>query len=85
MDNLEFKNLPPLPDNYNEYLLLRLLSSPGTTGNEGPIAELIRNELIAVGVPAESIVDDQANKRISVPTPCGNLIVKLKTYSLQIY
>ena len=78
MDNLEYKNLPPLPDYYNENLLLRLISSPGTTGNEGPIAELIRNELIAVGVPAESIVDDQANKRISVPTPCGNLIVKLK-------
>jgi len=68
----------PLADNYSTNLLLRLIACPGTTGNEQPIANLIRKELIAVGVPDNAILQDEAHKKIPLPTPCGNLIVRLR-------
>lgn len=71
-------SLGELAENYSTNLLLRLLACPGTTGNELPIANLIRQELLAVGVPETSIIQDEAHKKIPLPTPCGNLIVRLR-------
>lgn len=78
MQHFQIAPLNPLPENYAESLVLRLLSCPGTTGREGPIAELIKKELIDIGMPENCIFQDAAHKKISLPTPCGNLIVRMK-------
>lgn len=78
MQNFQSVPFGPLTENYAEDLLLRLLSCPGTTGKEGPIAALIRKELIDIGISESSILEDTAHKKIALPTPCGNLIVRMK-------
>ena len=60
-----------------EALLLRYLSIEGVTGQERRIAEAIRDDLIALGVPAAAIRFDDVNTRIPLPTETGNLIVDL--------
>ena len=77
MTSSQTDNLPPLSDTYANNLLLRLIACPGTTGNEQPIANLLQQELVAIGVPKSAIFQDEAHKKIPLPTPCGNLIVRL--------
>ena len=60
-----------------EAYLLRYLSIEGVTGQERRIAEAIRDDLIALGVPAAAIRFDDVNTRIPLPTETGNLIVDL--------
>jgi tripeptide aminopeptidase len=60
--------------------LLQLLSVPGVTGQEEPVARKIVEMLRAVGVPAEAIRFDDAQHRIPEPTPVGNLIVQLPAH-----
>ncbi|MBX9681970.1 MAG: M20/M25/M40 family metallo-hydrolase [Gemmataceae bacterium] len=57
--------------------LMRFLAVPGITGEEKLIAEAVRAELIAVGVPKNRIRFDMANEKIPLPTQTGNLIVDL--------
>lgn len=57
--------------------LMRYLSIEGVTGQEAKIAAAISDDLKKIGVPADSIRFDDANKRIPVPTETGNLIVEL--------
>lgn len=57
--------------------LLRYILVDGITGQEEAIANLIRDELIGLGVPADAIRFDDANTRIPLPTQTGNLIVTL--------
>jgi tripeptide aminopeptidase len=57
--------------------LLRYLSIEGVTGHERAIAEAIRDDLIALGVPAAAIRFDSAAERIPLPTETGNLIADL--------
>ena len=68
---------PSLPGDYGLKLLMRLIACPGTTGNEAPIAALLHEELLAIGVSPFSIFQDDSFLRIPVNTPCGNLIVQL--------
>jgi tripeptide aminopeptidase len=60
-----------------ETYLLRYLAIDGVTGQEKAIAEAIRDDLIALGVPASAIRFDDAASRIPLPTETGNLIVDL--------
>jgi tripeptide aminopeptidase len=60
-----------------EAYLLRYLAIDGVTGQEKAIAEAIRDDLIALGVPASAIRFDGAAARIPLPTQTGNLIVDL--------
>ena len=57
--------------------LMKYLDVPGITGQEAAIAAAVRADLIDLGVPAEAIRFDDANRRIPVPTETGNLIVQL--------
>lgn len=57
--------------------LMRLLAVPGITGEERQIAETVREELIAVGVPKNRIRFDKVHEKIPLPTQTGNLIVDL--------
>jgi tripeptide aminopeptidase len=60
-----------------EAYLLRYLAIEGVTGEEKAIAEAIRDDLIALGVPADAIRFDGVAARIPLPTQTGNLIVDL--------
>lgn len=60
-----------------EAYLLRYLSIEGVTGEERKIAEAIRDDLVALGVPASAIRFDDVAARIPLPTQTGNLIVDL--------
>ena len=60
-----------------EAYLMRYLAIDGVTGQEKAIAEAIRDDLIALGVPASAIRFDDAASRIPLPTETGNLIVDL--------
>lgn len=57
--------------------LMQFLEAPGITGQEGPIGKAVKAALVEVGVPARLIKFDDAQTRIPVPTPTGNLIVRL--------
>ena len=57
--------------------LMKFLSVDGVTGEEAAIAAAVSDELNKVGVPASAIRFDTVNKRISLPTQTGNLIVDL--------
>ncbi len=60
-----------------EAYLLRYLSIEGVTGQEEAIANAIRDDLVALGVPPASIRFDGVAARIPLPTQTGNLIVDL--------
>jgi len=57
--------------------LLRFLAIEGTTGNEEAIGREIATVLGDLGVPAEAIRWDDAERRIPLPTQTGNLIVSV--------
>jgi tripeptide aminopeptidase len=57
--------------------LVRLLEAPGVTGHEQPIGKAVKAALVEAGVPAKLVKFDDANSRIPVPTPTGNLVVQL--------
>jgi tripeptide aminopeptidase len=56
--------------------LLRFLAVEGVTGQEKAIADTVRRDLVESGVTPTSIVYDQANERIELPTQVGNLIIQ---------
>jgi tripeptide aminopeptidase len=60
-----------------EDYLMRYLSIDGVTGQEEAIAHAIRDDLIAIGVPADAIRFDGVAAKIPLPTQTGNLIVDL--------
>ncbi|MBX7103847.1 MAG: M20/M25/M40 family metallo-hydrolase [Gemmataceae bacterium] len=57
--------------------LMRLIAVEGTTGHEAAIMAEVAACLKEAGVPASAIKHDDAQKRIPVPTPVGNMIVQL--------
>lgn len=57
--------------------LIRFLSVDGVSGNEAAIAAAIGDALREIGVPADGIRFDSANKRIPLPTQTGNMIVSI--------
>jgi tripeptide aminopeptidase len=67
----------PLDVKAAEEHLMNFLSVEGVTGEEAAIAAAVSDALKAVGVPANAIRFDDANKRIPLPTQTGNLIAEL--------
>jgi tripeptide aminopeptidase len=60
-----------------EAYLMRYLGIEGVTGEEERIANAIRDDLIALGLPASAVRFDDANTRIPLPTQTGNLIADI--------
>ena len=58
-------------------LLWRLLPIPGRSGQESQVAEFVRQQLLAAGVPASAIRFDTAHRRSPLAGDTGNLICKL--------
>lgn len=67
----------PVDASEAEDRLMRYIGVDGITGEEAAIANLIADDLRALGVPADAIRFDDANTRIPLPTETGNLIVEL--------
>ncbi len=57
--------------------LLDLLAIAGPPGDEGGVADHLRNLLITIGVPADCILLDNAHRQSEYGGACGNLIVRL--------
>lgn len=58
-------------------LALELMAVPGKSGEEGAIAQIIREKLRRAGVPAGAIQFDSANRQSPLGGEVGNLICKL--------
>jgi tripeptide aminopeptidase len=76
------KNLPadspPAPDlERSQRLVLELMAISAKSGEEAPVADYIRQKLLAAGAPAEAIVTDNAHKHALIAGNTGNLIFKL--------
>ncbi|MFL5245679.1 MAG: M20/M25/M40 family metallo-hydrolase [Gemmataceae bacterium] len=56
--------------------LMRFLAVEGVTGEEKAIGQEVFQALVEVGVPRRNIKHDNAQERIPLPTPTGNLIVE---------
>ena len=59
--------------------LLELLKIEGTSGHEERVAEFISNRLKSLGVPADAITHDQAQKQSEIGGNIGNLIVRFES------
>lgn len=64
-------------DSAAEQLLLELLAIPAGSGQEGPVAEYICDQLLAAGAPASAFKTDQAHRKSVHKGEQGNLILKL--------
>jgi tripeptide aminopeptidase len=60
-----------------QQLVMELMAIPAKSGEEAPVAELIRGKLLAAGAPADGIVTDNANRQALIAGNTGNLIFKL--------
>jgi tripeptide aminopeptidase len=69
--------MSPVDTNGAVERLMRLLAVEGVTGKEAAIGRELAATLRDVGVPADAIRLDDANRRIPLPTETGNLIVDL--------
>jgi len=58
-------------------LAIKLMAIPGTSGQEGRVAEFIKAQLLGAGVPASAIRTDSAHRRTPEPGDTGNLVLKL--------
>ena len=65
------------PDKLATDLLLKLMATPGRSGEEKPVAQLITKLLKQAGAPAKAITHDRAHKLSSLGGEVGNLIFKL--------
>jgi tripeptide aminopeptidase len=58
-------------------LVLELMAIPGASGDERAVADVIRNRLIAAGIPPNALTTDQSHRRTPLAGNVGNLILKL--------
>jgi len=65
------------PDKQAADLLMRLMATPGLSGQEAPVSTLITKELKKAGAPKSALTSDQAHKHSSFGGEVGNLILKL--------
>jgi tripeptide aminopeptidase len=56
---------------------MQLMSLPGLSGREGPVAQFIMDQLRKAGAPESAIVLDDAHRRTPLAGEVGNLILKL--------
>lgn len=68
----------PEPDLHRaERLVLRLMATPGRSGQEGRILEFIRKTLRQAGAPEAAIQSDRAHRRSPFGGEAGNLVLRL--------
>ncbi len=60
-----------------EQLLMELLAIPAGSGKEGPIADYVREHLLAAGAPPSAFKTDSAHRKSVHKGEQGNLILKL--------
>jgi tripeptide aminopeptidase len=58
-------------------LVMQLMSLPGLSCREGPVAQFIMDQLRGAGAPESAIVLDDAHHRTPIAGEVGNLILKL--------
>ncbi|MFT5526731.1 MAG: tripeptide aminopeptidase [Pirellulaceae bacterium] len=58
-------------------LVMDLLAIPGKSGQEGAVAEFIKQQLLRAGVPQSAIATDKANSRTPINGETGNLVLTL--------
>lgn len=58
-------------------LVMRLMAVPGKSCEEQLIAQAVKAELVAAGVPEDDIVFDDAHTRTRIPGQVGNMIVRI--------
>jgi len=58
-------------------LVMQLMSLPGLSGREGPVAQFIMDQLRQAGAPESAIVLDDAHQRTPIAGEVGNLILQL--------
>jgi len=58
-------------------LVMQLMSLPGLSGREGPVAQFIMDQLRGAGASESAIVLDDAHHRTPIAGEVGNLILKL--------
>jgi tripeptide aminopeptidase len=58
-------------------LVLRLMALPGASGQEGLVAQTVRDCLVEAGAPPAAIQTDSAHRRTPLDGQTGNLIFKL--------
>jgi tripeptide aminopeptidase len=58
-------------------LVLRLMAIPGRSGEEGQVADFVRQQLLAAGAASTDLVTDTAHHRTPIRGQTGNLILKL--------
>jgi tripeptide aminopeptidase len=58
-------------------LAMQMMAIPGRSGDEAAIMEFISGQLLAAGVPADSLQFDDAHRHTPLAGSVGNLVVKL--------
>ena len=58
--------------------LMVLLPIPGPPAEESQVAQHLRNLFVAIGIPDEQIVYDQAQEQSEYGGDVGNMIVRIK-------
>jgi len=58
-------------------LAMQVMAIPGTSGQEGKVAEFVKAQLLNAGVPESAIRTDSAHRRTPEPGDTGNLVLKL--------
>jgi tripeptide aminopeptidase len=58
-------------------LVMQLMPIPGRSGEEGLVAQFIREKLEAAGLPRDAVVVDKAHTKTPIVGNTGNLILKL--------
>jgi len=58
-------------------LVMQMMAIPGPSGNEGAIADFVRDALLAAGATPQAIRFDAAHKRTPVRGEVGNLVFRL--------
>ena len=58
-------------------MVMQLMAIPGRSGEEGQVADFVRQRLLAAGVAEADLVTDTAHHRAPIRGQTGNLILKL--------
>ena len=58
-------------------LVMQLMAIPGKSGEEGQVADFIRQKLLDAGAPESAIRTDTAHRRTPIAGETGNLVLRL--------
>ncbi|MFV2070231.1 MAG: M20/M25/M40 family metallo-hydrolase [Pirellulales bacterium] len=58
-------------------LVMRLMAIPGGSGDEGRVADFVRQQLVKAGATEDAIESDMAHRKTPLDGQVGNLVLKL--------